>query len=584
MKSSPRERAIDRAAAAALAAALLALFWLGRSRSFGPGDSAEHVVSALLWGVPHAPGYPLQTALGWAWSRLPWSNPRAAVNGLSGVFHAAAAAILFLLLRRSGVRRTAALTATAFMALAPLFWYYSLVAEVRALNDLLALGAAYFAIRWRTEGDARSLIALALVFGLGVSHHPTFVLISPALAVWISARRPSPRLAAVSAVVAAVALAVPYLLLGARLAHGVPAYDLFGVRGWNDLLPLFLRRDVGGPVRMVSGDGFLEFGRFDARALLEHAGWLAASFWTHAGPVALVLAAIGAVSSWRRDRREFAAWALWGSLSAGVFVVISSQQIAICDREYARAVLARFDLLPMIALFALAGHGAEALARLVRPLLIAALAVAAFAAPVVLRPLSLRGQDPLLDYARGLVRDSGPNDFVVLTSDDSIFAVQDLDFVRGETGGRVFLEPSLFSYFPYIRRLQARFPDLRLPFEQDGLSSDWARWRELNRGRAVLIESSVRDGVLDRYPHSVPQGTLMRVETRPVKDDPAADARRFLAAPEIDRLTRASVRPWTQEVYVLETRRRQAEWIGSRLDSKRDRDLILAFKRLLAVL
>jgi len=90
---------------AAVFAGFAALFWLGRSRSYGMGDSPQHVLAALTWSVPHPPGYPLQTALGWLWTRLPWSNPEAAINGLSGVFAAAAAVALFTWLRFAAEER-----------------------------------------------------------------------------------------------------------------------------------------------------------------------------------------------------------------------------------------------------------------------------------------------------------------------------------------------------------------------------------------------------------------------------------------------------------------------------------------------
>ena len=51
----------------------------------------------------------------------------------------------------------------ALMALSPLFWYYALVAEVRALNDLLALSAALFAVEWSRGGKPRSLLVFSLV-------------------------------------------------------------------------------------------------------------------------------------------------------------------------------------------------------------------------------------------------------------------------------------------------------------------------------------------------------------------------------------------------------------------------------------
>ncbi|MDX6768216.1 MAG: DUF2723 domain-containing protein [Elusimicrobiota bacterium] len=575
----------DALLAGALFTGLAVLFWSGRSRSFGPGDSPQHAVAALTWGVPHPPGYPLQTAAAHAWSRLPWAEPVAAVNGLSGLFAAGAAAVFFLLLRLQGCGAPAALAACGFMALSPLFWFYSLVAEARALNDLLALSSAYAACRWAAGGERRWLWACALLVGLGLGHHPTFLFIVPALSWWAFERKPAPKDLAVCAALAFAALCAPYLLLGARLASGEPAYNLYAVKGWADLPGLFLRKDSGGPLRMVSGTGFMGFGGFDPASLVRHAGWMAASAARHGGP-ALLLGLLPFAFPKEAARRPLQGWLAWLGVSGGLFLAVASQQVAICDPEYARAVMARHYLLPFVALFAAAGHGAQRLAARVRPAFVAALAAAAFVLPLALSPLSLARDNPLLDHARAMVRDSGPRDLVVLAADDSIFASIYLDLVAGEAGQRVFLTPSLFAYPPYARRLKARHPDLTLPpFKAgEGLSTDWTLWKRLNPGRAVLAEPVLRDAILDRWPASAPSGGLIRVEEKPAaRSDPAADAERFLAAPETA-FTRAEAREWTQEVYLLHGRRNMAEWLGSRLDPRRDGELLLRLRALLAVL
>ncbi len=547
-------------------AGFAALFWLGRSRSYGMGDSPQHVLSALLWAVPHPPGYPLQTALGWLWSRLPWAVPAAAVNGLSGLFAAGAAAVLFTWLRRAGARWEAALIGAALMALSPLFWYYSLVAEVRSLNNFLALTAALFAWNWAKAGRPRSLLLFAAAFGLGLSHHPTFIFLVPAFAVWLSARRPPPRLALGAAATAAACLAAPYLLLGVRLAAGAPAYNLFEVRGWGDLWPLFTRAHLGGPLRMAAGAPALGAAGFDFSRLAEHAGWFLSSTWTHGGPAVLGLAAAGAGFLWKSARRDLAAWALWFAVSAGVFLLFSSQQLPSVDPEYARAVAARFHLLPLIALFALAGFGAEAVARRVRPALFQILLAAVIAGPLLLRPLSLARQNPLRDYTRAMIRDSAPGDFIVLAGDDTIFAA-----LLEERSERVFLCPTMFQFPPYWRRFEKTYPGVKKPL---GGGTDWARWKAANPGRAVLVEPTALGAVLRDFPRSVPQGALARVETAAPRSDPAADARRFLGAPETAAFLRRDARPWTQEVYLLSARRNMALWLLSRLDARRDAPLV----------
>jgi hypothetical protein len=130
--------------------------------------------------------------------------------------------------------------------------------------------------------------------------------------------------------------------------------------------------------------------------------------------------------------------------------------------------------------------------------------------------------------------------------------------------------------------LRRRHPDLIVPIVGGKVSDDWNLWAARNPGRAVLAESSLRDTILGLYPDSVPQGTVMRVAGAPARSTPADDARRFLDAPETGEVTRWNVRPWTQETYVLESRRRMAEWVGSRLNPARYRELIARLKLLLA--
>ena len=129
----------------------------------------------------------------------------------------------------------------------------------------------------------------------------------------------------------------------------------------------------------------------------------------------------------------------------------------------------------------------------------------------------------------------------------------------------------------YLAALARRHPGLVVP---SPATTDWTRWKELNPGRAVLLEPTLLDAVQPSFPDSVPQGTLVRLETRPVRSDAAADARRFLAAPETWSVPRYAVRPWTQETYVPAARRRLARWLSERLDPARDpreRDALRVF-------
>ncbi len=71
----------------ALGLGSLAVYLLTLSPGLGWHDSAELTAAAMTWGIPHPPGYPLYTALGWLFCQLPLT-PALATNLMSAVFAA----------------------------------------------------------------------------------------------------------------------------------------------------------------------------------------------------------------------------------------------------------------------------------------------------------------------------------------------------------------------------------------------------------------------------------------------------------------------------------------------------------------
>lgn len=399
----------DLGIAAGIFASLSALYWYGRCPSFGGADSPQHVLSAVTWGVSWPPGYPLYVMLAHLFSRLPGA-PAANVSGLSGVLHALAAAVFFLTLRRLSLKPLAALLAAALMALSPLFWYYSELGEVRALNDLLAIASAFFAFTWTQGRRPAVLLALAAVLGLGLSHHPTFFFILPAVAYWLWSHDALPKgwSRAWSAGAVLLFCALPYVILGLRLDHSAPVYNLTSVAGMKDMPGLFLRKDLGGPLRVVAGQGFLDLRHFDFGRFWQHLCWFLRSAYGALVPIGLPLAAIGLAFCWRRRRQELAFWGLWLGAAALSYIVLGSQQLRLHNPEFAYAIAARFHLLPLIAAFAVAGLGADWLLERFGSALGWALLAAAVALPLAWHPVSLRRSGFIMDYAREMVRSSGP--------------------------------------------------------------------------------------------------------------------------------------------------------------------------------
>lgn len=566
-----RESWRDLSTAAGLCALLSAIYWHGRSRSFGAGDSPQHVLSALTWGVSWPPGYPLYNFAAHFFSRLPLGAPEGSVNGFSGLCHAAAAGFFFLALRRQGLRAAWSAFAAALMGLSPLYWYYSEVAEVRALNDLLCAAGIWLTFLYVERRGRGALLALAAVLGLGVSHHPTFVLALPALAYWAVQGRakPKPREAAAFVLTGLVFCALPYVILGIHLHSSPPIYNPMGVTAWRDVLDLFLRKNLGGPMRMVGGRGVLDFGAFQWAPLRAQSGWLLAALVSEPGPLGALAALGGAVVLLKTRRPAAAFWGLWLGLNLSAVLFFSSQQLHPHDPEYARAIAMRFYLMPFLGLFACAGFGLQWLADRWR----AAAAVAAVVTlGAALRPIDMRGHDPLLRYGEDVLASSGPSDIIVLASDDGVLVMNYLDYVGRRTERRVFLNPVLFTFPPYIRDLHARYPDLNFPAAgPGGLPLDWKEWKRLNPSRRLLSEAmflQVMSQVMSKdFPGVSPRGVLVEVCDKAAK--PAAvteEARTFLEKSSLSRITLAGIYPWTQEIYLARSAALLLAWYGSLVD------------------
>src|ERR1041385_372835 len=167
----------------AVAVSLVAgiLYFLTAARDIVVGDSPELITVAATLGVPHPPGYPLFTMLGHLFSLLPLGPIPFRVNLFSVLCNALTVGIIFLTAFRLTRSHLAAGMAALVLAINPLFWSWSLVAEVFPLNNLLASAMIYLLVIWHEEPErAGVLMAAALIAGLALSKHQTIVLLRPA--------------------------------------------------------------------------------------------------------------------------------------------------------------------------------------------------------------------------------------------------------------------------------------------------------------------------------------------------------------------------------------------------------------------
>ncbi len=148
-------------------------------------DSGEFVVAARILGIPHPPGYPLYCLLAHCFTWLPFGEVAWRVNLMSAVFAACAAAMTALTVVYLTRNRFAALGAGVALACSREFWAQAVIAEVYALNAFWFILCLLLLLRWTDTRKNSALFVLALLFGLGMTVHNTFVLLIPPFVVYV---------------------------------------------------------------------------------------------------------------------------------------------------------------------------------------------------------------------------------------------------------------------------------------------------------------------------------------------------------------------------------------------------------------
>lgn len=363
----------DAPAAILIAAGALLVYMLTLAPGLYWGDSPELATAAYFAGVAHPTGYPLYTLLCHPWVR--WGvieSPIWRMNFASAISAAAAAPILYLLLRRAGLERPACLLGALLAATATTFWSQAVIAEVYAFH-LLAVSATMLAwVRWDQQGGRSSLLLACLLTGLSLTHHLMALLLLPAILYLVLSSNHRRQLMQhlPSALIAAALPLLLYIHLPVAAWRDTPA-------NWGDNRSLanLLEHLTGSQYRSRMFAGFPgSLGRslehYAALPVAADRGLLFQQYW---GPVYL-LAGIGLFALIRQRRR----FALFTLLAAGLNLFYAlNYQIEDIEVYY---ILTN----AMVALWAAAG--ADFLVQLLRtgagaqrPALIAALLLPAVA-------------------------------------------------------------------------------------------------------------------------------------------------------------------------------------------------------------
>ncbi len=290
-------------------------------------DGGDFIAAAAAERIPHPPGFPLYLTLARVFVLLPLRDPAWRLNLLSAVMAAGAVTLTALTLQRQEKSPWIVLAAALTLAFAPLFWSQALITEVYttaaffaalASCELRVMSCELRGAGCELRGANRRWILAGIVCGLGMSVHPTLVLLMPLWLVYLLSAiwklRPFPPVYRLPSTVYRLLFTV-YL---AGLCIGLLPYALLPLLGrwpqpWGDLRTFAGWWDVV-TARLYRGYAFgLPLAEWPARL----AAWatLAARQFT---PVGGALVLLGGWVGWR-ERQPFtpSRWEMVGLAAAG---------------------------------------------------------------------------------------------------------------------------------------------------------------------------------------------------------------------------------------------------------------------------
>ncbi|MBI4064897.1 DUF2723 domain-containing protein [Candidatus Gottesmanbacteria bacterium] len=164
---------------------VFSVYLIYQAKGIYTGDSGDLVTAAYGFGVPHPPGYPFYTFIGWLLSHLPFSTVAWRVSLLSSLPHAVSISLVFLLLYYLTRSYAAALIGAVFLFGNYLVFLYSVTPEVFALFDFFVICIIFLIVRFRQTKKRYLLVILAFVIGLSFTHHHAILFIVPSLLYWL---------------------------------------------------------------------------------------------------------------------------------------------------------------------------------------------------------------------------------------------------------------------------------------------------------------------------------------------------------------------------------------------------------------
>lgn len=311
----------------------------------GPFDDSleiQYVVPRL--GILHPTGYPLYTILGKLFTLIvPIGDAAFRLNLFSAFCAALTVAFVYVIAQRLVTTRAAAFIAALVFAVGKTFWAQAVVAEVYALQMLLAALVLWLTLEYATGKTHQTLYALAFAMGLGLAHHRLTALLYPAIALYIvlvnrAILREWQVLARAVLVLLAPLVLYAYLPLRGSVGSADGTYE----------------NTLTGLIEWVTASKYVAFLTDNPLNVVHDAAFYQTLFQEQFTWAGLALATIGIIGLWRRPRE----WVLIVSALALQLVFVFNYRTADVEVHFLTTFLLGALLI---------GSGADVLFALLHP-------------------------------------------------------------------------------------------------------------------------------------------------------------------------------------------------------------------------
>ncbi len=219
------------------------------------GDITKFQFVGHTAGTVHETGYPVYLMLLWIATHVPVGSIAQRASGLSALLAAVSGALMYLIVRRLGVRKTIAAAVSIGLGLSPVILFFSVVAEVYTLHLMLSLGIVLCLMAWEQDRRPRFLGAVIVLVAISFGNHMTTALMVPAilLFLWSVDRRSAVnRWTVAAAALAGAAAVLSYGYVIWRASDPSTFYVEIAPRSFVDMIDVWLGGRFSGRVFGIS--------------------------------------------------------------------------------------------------------------------------------------------------------------------------------------------------------------------------------------------------------------------------------------------------------------------------------------------